>query len=154
MGLKKRWIKGGLLGFILCVILFLFYIYVYFPMINAHYAEDIETYGGTPAWTTVPPLITGHFFPMLSGFIVPYGFMCEFTEPVCTYWSIDPEYSSVPWTMDGQAGYCIEQTLTPTDACATASEHIGFWALASALGGVYFAIGAIIGNITEKKKET
>jgi len=79
-------------------------------------------------------------------------FLCEFTEPICTYWSAESELGSVPWTMDGQAGYCIEQTMTPTNSCANLSEVVGFWSLAALLVGIYFALGAGIGGFIQKRK--
>ncbi len=149
---KRLWLRGGIIGAIVCIVLFLFYIFIYFPTIDKIYAEDIKAYGGTPAWTTTVPLMTGHFFPLLSHFIVPYGFLCEFKEPICTSWSATNEPGGVPWTMEGQAGYCIEQTMTPTDSCANLSEAIGFWGLAAMLLGIYFVIGAAIGGFIQKRK--
>ncbi len=149
---KKLWLRGGIIAVIVCVGLFLFYSCIYFPIINNLYVEDIASYGGTPEWTTTIPLVTGHFFPLLSGFIVPHGFLCEFTEPVCTNWSSENATGSVLWTMEGQAGYCLEQTMTPTDSCAKLSEIVGFLGLTTLLVGVYFVIGAGIGIFIQKRK--
>jgi len=71
---KKLWLRGGIIGVIVCVALFLFYLFIYFPTIDKIYTEDIEKYSGPPAWTTTVALVTGHLFPLLSGFIIPYGF--------------------------------------------------------------------------------
>jgi len=149
---RKLWLRGGIIGVIVCIVLFLFYIFIYFPAIDKIYAEDIEAYGGTPAWTTNVPLVTGHLFPLFSGFIVPYGFLCEFTEPICTLWSAVNEPGGVPWTMEGQAGYCIQQTMTPTNSCDNLSETVGFLGLAAMLLGIYFVIGAAIGGFIQKRK--
>ena len=61
---------------------------------------------------------------------------------------------SVPWALEtGEAGYCVVQTMTPTDACANLSEIIGFLGLLLLLLVVYFILGAIIGMIIEKLKK-
>lgn len=56
--------------------------------------------------------------------------------------------------MDGEAGYCLVQTMHPTSACARTSEAVGFFGLAAALGAIYFAIGAVIAMIRQKKITT
>ncbi|MDP3698696.1 MAG: hypothetical protein Q8R47_03845 [Nanoarchaeota archaeon] len=154
---KPAWLKGGIKGSIICVILFLFYLLIYFPVINNIYAEDIAIYGGTPAWTTAIPLFTGHLFPLFSGFVVPYGFFCKSTEPICTQWVIEDIAAEegldcVPW-IDGEggAGCCIEQSTAPTDTCAKISDGVGFAGLMILLMGIYFVIGAIIGRIIHQK---
>jgi len=143
---KKLWLRGGIIGVIICLVLGLFNLFVYFPMINSVYR------GMIPNWALIPPMITGHAFPILSHFIVPYGWLCKFTEPICTSWSMESASGSVQWTMEGQAGYCIQQTMTPTSACADLSEMVGFWGLVLLLFSAYFAVGAVIGLIIQKKK--
>ncbi len=149
---KKPWLQGGIMGVIVCILLFLFYIFMYLPAIHEIYAEEIAEYGGAPSWTTNVMMVTGHFFPILSGFIVPYGFLCKPTVPVCTYWSAEYEPGGVLWMMEGQPGYCIEQIMTPANSCANLSETVGFLGLASLLLVVYFVIGAIIGELIQKRK--
>ena len=149
---KRLWLRGGFIGVAVCIVLFLFYIFAYFPTLERIYADDIASSGGTPGWTMVAPLATGHFFPFLSIFIVPYGFLCDFTEPICTNWSLMSEPGAVPWTMEGQAGYCIQQTMTPTDSCANLSDAVGFWGLNALLLATYFGIGAGIGWFVQKRK--
>lgn len=155
---KPAWLKGGLKGIIICIILFLFYIVAYFPVIDYVYAEEVANYGGTPAWTTALPMYTGHFFPLFSSFVVPYGFFCEFTEPTCTRWVIkdiaaEEGLNCVPWIdEEGGAGCCIEPSTDPTDTCAKISDGVGFLGLTILLIGIYFTIGAIIGLILERKK--
>ena len=58
---KKLWLKGGIIALAVCLILGLFYLFAYFPIIDKIYAADIEAYGGTPEWTTTIPILTGHF---------------------------------------------------------------------------------------------
>lgn len=64
------WLKGGIIGVIVCVVFFLFYLFIYFPVIDKIYANDIAKYGGTPGWTLVLPTYTGHFFSLFSGFML------------------------------------------------------------------------------------
>jgi hypothetical protein len=66
---KSFWLRGGIIGASVCVSLFLFYLFIYFPVIDKIYANDIVKYGGTPNWTLALPTYTGHFFPFFSGFI-------------------------------------------------------------------------------------
>jgi len=143
---KKLWLRGGIIGVIVCLVLGLFNLFIYFPIINSIYA------GMIPSWAFIPPMITGQAFPLLSSYIVPYGWLCKFTEPICTYWSVESTPGAVPWTMEGNAGYCIEQTMTPTSSCANISEMLGFLGLILILFVIYFAIGAIIGLRIQKRK--
>lgn len=152
---KKLWLKGGIIGALICIILFFFYIFAYFPILERVYKDDIEKTGSTPMWTLAIPAATGHLFPFFSMFIVPYGFLCDFTEPICTTWSAIEEPGSTPWKLEtGEAGYCVEQTLTPTDSCANVSDQVGFWGLATGLLAIYFAIGTAIGGIVQKRRNS
>jgi hypothetical protein len=67
---EKIWLKCGIIGVAICLALFVFYLFIYFPIINMIYVDDIARYGGTPGWTTNIPFFTGHFFPFFSGFIL------------------------------------------------------------------------------------
>lgn len=67
---EKTWLKSGVIGIVICATLFLFYIFVYFPIIDRIYADDIAKYGGTPNWTLSIPFYTGHFFPFFSSFML------------------------------------------------------------------------------------
>ena len=150
----KKWFKsqkfrlrGGIFGVIICVVLLLFNLLVYFPIIA-------NVYGGMiPGWALIPPMITGHAFPILSHFIIPYGWLCKFTELICTSWSVESAPGAIPWKVEGTAGYCIEQTMTPTSSCADFSEIVGFWGITILLLVAYFMLGAIIGKVIEKRKK-
>lgn len=144
---KTHWLRGGLIGVIICIALGFFYIFAYFPTVDKYRDEE----GIAPAWTQTLPTITGHFLPLYSSFIVPYGFLCEFSETTCTQWAADEIPGSTPWTLDGQAGYCIAETPIPTSRCAAISETVGFFALSFLLLAIYFFIGAFIGKICAKK---
>ncbi len=143
---RKLWLRGGIMGVVVCLVLGLFNLFIYFPIIDRIYE------GMLPNWTLIPPMITGHAFPILSQFMVPYGWHCIFTEPICTNWSADSAPGAIPWTMDGNAGYCIQQTMTPTASCENLSAIVGFFGLTLLLFVAYFAIGAIIGLIIQKKR--
>ncbi len=143
---KKLWIRGGIIGVIVCLILSIFNLFVYFPIIDSVFG------GMIPNWALVLPIVTGHAFPILSHFIVPYGWFCKFTESTCTSWNIDSTPGAIPWTNDGTAGYCIERTMSPTSSCENLSEMVGFWGLVLLLFIAYFAIGAIVGFVIQKKR--
>jgi len=143
---KKLWLRGGIIGVIICFVLFLFNLFIYFPIINSAYGSMI------PSEALILPTITGHVFPVLSMFIVPYGWLCKFTEPTCAYWSAESAPGAIPWTMEGTPGYCIEQEMAPTPSCADLSDMIGFFGLILLLFIAYFVIGAIVGLIIQKRK--
>ena len=147
---KPAWLQGGIKGVIICVLLFLCYLLVYYPIIGFTYTNE-----ETPAWVDKPPMYTGHFFPLVSGFIVPYGFLCEFTEPGCNRWTSEKVPNCVPWVeVDAgkiYPGCCLEQSLAPTDSCARISEWLGFAGLMLLLMAIYFVIGAILSQIIHRK---
>jgi len=143
---KKLWWRGGITGVAICLALFLFNIFVYFPYINGPYAKNIPD-----EWLLIPPQITGHLYFIYSSFLIPHGFFCKATEPICVDWSSTKQIDgSIPWTLDGQAGYCVRRLMTPTDTCAFFSTLIGSVGIAILLLTTYFILGAIIGKIIEK----
>jgi len=156
MKMKQRWknvqlwLRGGLIGVGICVALFFFYISVYFPL--------VENDGGIPDNALILPMITGHAFPILSHFIVPYGFLCEFNEKHCTSWSsyevINEQGGNCvkPMVMEGVEGCCTIFTLQPTSFCASLSEGVSFFGSLILLLGVYFGIGVVIGKKIQKNK--
>lgn len=143
---SKPYLKCGVIGIIICLILFLFNLYVYFPLVT-----DAE--GVVSNWALLPPLVTGHLFPLMSIFIVPYGLFCEFTEPNCVLWSAGSVPNCVPWKMEGIQGCCQEQIMQPTTACADFSDKIGFIGLSALLFLGYFLVGALIGKRIWKKNK-
>lgn len=144
---KKTWLKGGIIGLFVCLVLSLIYIFMYFPIIEKLYGDAI------PSWALIAPMITGHAFPLFSIFFVPYGLFCRFTELICTSWSISNGPGGVPWTLEtGEKGYCLNQVMTPTSFCEGVSDAIGFWGLVVLLFALYFLVGALIARFIEKKK--
>jgi len=156
MKMKQRWknfplwLRGGLIGVGIFIALFFFYIYVYFPL--------VENNVGIPNNALILPMITGHAFPILSHFFVPYGFLCEFREEHCISWSsyyaINEESGSCvkPLVIEGVEGCCTTLTPQPTSFCASLSEKVGFFGMITLLLGIYFGIGAAIGKIIQKRK--
>ncbi len=141
---EKPWLRGGLIGVLVCVVIFIFDIVVF------NLAQRIAG-GEISNWLLVPSFFTGHGFVLLSGFIVPYGFLCKFTKTTCAYWTAVASPGSTPWTLEtGEVGYCVHQILTPTDACARLSESIGFIGMAFLLFAIYFALGALIATAIAK----
>lgn len=141
----KPWLRGGLLGLVACATLFVFYIFAYFPILE-------KVYGDTPTASLILPTFTGHILPVVSSFIVPYGFMCEFSETVCANWSAGKLDSGESWTLTtGEQGYCIDKIKRPTTKCADLSEKVGSIGLSVLLFGIYFAVGAAIQDMRSKK---
>ena len=150
---QKLWLRGGIIGAVVCVALFLFYTFIFFPIINNLYEEDIESYGRTPTWTTTIPLLTGHLFVFFSHDLAPSSLLCKSTEPMCLRWeSAELTSSGVPMVIDGQVGYCVDQVMVPAESCAELSEQVGFWMFALLLILIYFGLGAAIGGSMQKGK--
>ena len=144
----KPWLRGGLLGLVACAALFIFYIFAYFPILEKVYGER-----NTPTVSLFFPTITGHSLPILSSFVVPYGFLCEFSENTCSGWQAENNGNGEPWTLEtGERGYCVNKIKTPTTKCADLSEKVGFIGLSVLLFGIYFAVGAGLNNFLQKNK--
>ncbi len=144
----KPWLRGGLLGLAACAVLFVFYIFVYFPMIDKVYGKT-----NTPSSALILPTITGHTFSMFSGFIVPSSFLCELSETTCTGWQAENPGYGESWQLEtGEHGYCTSKIKVPTTQCADLSEKVGFAMLSVLLFGIYFAIGAGLNNFLQKNK--
>lgn len=150
---KKPWLRGGIIGAGICVLLFLFYFFAYFPVIEQEYLDSSS--GTIPAWSTTLPLFTGHLFPLFSHFIWPYGLLCELTESRCVSWAASDlaPGCAVPWVEEGQQGCCLQLIKEPTPACEARSEMIGFISLSSLLLAAYFVIGAVVGWFLSRKKK-
>lgn len=144
---KKTWLSYGIIGVIVCLVLGLFNLFVYFPIINNIYGDNI------PEGALVLPMITGHAFPILSHFIMPNSWLCKSSVPTCISWSAENTPGGVPWTVEGKEGYCTQQTMSPTESCANFSEIANFSLITLILFVIYFGIGAIIGLIIQKKKK-
>lgn len=152
---KKPWLRGGIISAGICVLLFLFYLFVYFPIIEKVYSEQTASDGTLPAWSTTIPLVTGHLFPLFSHFIWPYSLLCEFTESRCVSWAASDlaPNCAVPWVEEGQQGCCLQLIKEPTSACEARSEMIGFGSLSLLLIAIYFVIGAGIGWFVGRRKK-
>lgn len=169
MKLKQRWekmsywLKGGLIGVGICIALFFFYIFAYFPL--------VENEIGIPSNALILPMITGHAFPILSHFIVPHGFLCENSFRHCTAWiseslledykeGLIPEdrlqlpenYVCEPLVQEGVKGCCTTWTYSPTTTCSNISEGVGFFGMLILLLGIYFGIGVVIGKLIQRNK--
>ena len=156
------WLRGGLLGVALCIFLFLFYMFVYFPLIDRMYKTDYYTYNTLPpAWSTTIPLITGHLFPLFSGYSTPVELFCKSTEPICIHWraqELVPETTKcIPWEDPsggkGVPGCCLDLQKVPSPLCREKAEKIWSWSLVITLFIIYFMIGAVIGRIMNNRKK-
>lgn len=137
---KKPWVRSGCIGVTICFLLFLFYILVYFPVIDTVYADRLTTDGSTPDWTLILPTITGHFFPLMAHFITEstISVFCRSTQPECVQWM-------------AESG-CVDKRLAPTTACAELVELLGFLVITVLLFAVYFALGAGVGWALHRRK--
>ncbi|MBI4453735.1 hypothetical protein HY636_03770 [Candidatus Woesearchaeota archaeon] len=157
---KKRILIGGAIGVAICLLLFLFYIFVYFPLIDTVYYSD-STDGSTPQWLLMPPTITGHSFPLFSHFIIEgtsvTTMFCKATNPECVNWgnwallNKDMAGCDTPWIMEGTAGCCVEKIMAPDESCSEKVEIAGFAILAGLLLVIYFILGAVVALLTQKR---
>ncbi len=137
---KPLWLKGGTIGALICILLFLFYIFAYFPAIDKIFNADVIATGGIPTWTLALPLLTGHFFPIMSGFF--YGH--PIIDVICK-----PEPGCNSWTAESG---CVQTSMSFSGACEARAEMLMFLALTALLLIIYFAIGAIIGLAIQRKR--
>lgn len=148
---QKPWLNGGIIGVGVCILLFVLYLAIYWPLVNRFFLGPT----GEPSDRfLIPVMATGHIVPLLSIFYSPYVYeaICPHTALLCTNWTIQPTEGCVPWTMEGYAGCCIELIATPTTVCTVFADQIAFWGLALLLIGVYFVLGAGIGYLIGKRK--
>lgn len=129
----KPWLRGGLIGVAVCIALFLFYIFVYFPIGSKVFN------GMLPYAFLLLPLITGHVFVVMAHFVLPYGWMCQFTEVRCQEWR----------AVEG----CVNEIARPTAECANMSEWVGLGLLALTLLVLYFVVGAAIATFLSRRKK-
>ncbi len=155
------WLKGGIIGVIVCIILFFFYILAYFPLTEKMYAEQINTSGSVPDWTWQVTIYTGHGFLFLSHFILEgwnVDSFCPATELTCHSWiSARPETAEelqwcVPWTESetSESGCCLDLSYEPNEKCTRAIETLSVLMLGLILLGIYFLIGAGIAVLLER----
>ncbi len=142
----KPWLRGGLRGIVVCIALGLFYVGIYFPLAALFKVGDVAL--------LLPLLITGHFFVVMSQWIIPHGLFCAKQEHLCLQWSTYETPGSIPWPNPegGVAGYCSDLITTPTGSCGALSDALGFFTLALLLLLIYFALGAAIAQYIHRKK--
>jgi hypothetical protein len=136
---KPQWFRGGIVGVCICILLFVFYVGIYFPLVDMLTNCNENTLSsycqGPPAWTNAVPMMTGHFFPIYSHFIIEGSsvtkMFCEYTEINCVEWTINQG--------------CVTSEYGPTETCRSAVEWTGFIGMTLLLLAIYFAIGAGIG---------
>ncbi|MDO8643006.1 MAG: hypothetical protein Q7R76_05525 [Candidatus Woesearchaeota archaeon] len=146
---KKPWLRGGVIGAALCVVLFLFYLFVFVPLTHSVYSDQIASTGFAPEWTTNIPLYTGHL--IVAFYIEPLG--GEFAssvcpkEPNCYSWSAADfvPNCATPWKMEGQNGCCTGLAYVPKEPCAQYVQNGTGIALSLLLVGIYFVVGAGVG---------
>jgi len=146
---QKTWIKGGIIGVIVCTAMFFAYPLIYFPLVE----NDV----GLSDTAMMLPTATGHVFPMFMHFIVEGssipGQICTERETRCSSWSLANEEGGVPWTdSEGGAGYCLHQETTPISSCTDRVETAASILSIALLEAVYFIIGAGFAVITERRK--
>ncbi len=149
---QKPWVKGGVIGVLLCTAFFSVYPIIYFPL--------VENEIGIPDTALILPTVTGHTFVFFSHFIIEGSTIpatiCTETETHCVSWSLtDDTGTSTPFTdPEGDAGYCLEEETTPKSSCVDRVESAIAITSFIALEAIYFVIGAVIATIVEKRGRT
>ncbi len=151
---RELWLRWGIAGASICVLLFLFYLLVYFPTYRFFFEQNESDA------ILLLPTITGHLFPILSHFIVEGSSLasqfCPYTEEHCVYWmaeeiALEENKECVPWTSEGVSGCCAQLEMSPTTACVDRVEMGVFWGMSILLVLIYFIIGAGIGFVVQKR---
>ena len=160
----KPWLSYGIKGMVICLLLFLFYGSIYYPLIKEYVAVD----GAVPESYELLPAITGHFFPFMTHFIVEGSSLiplfCKTTEKNCVQWTAKEfareqgEECSTPWTLpDSETGKslegCCNQLIqTPSENCSERVETAVFFLMLFLLLSMYFALGVLVWWLKEKKR--
>lgn len=61
---KPLWLQGGIIGILVCVLLAVFYITLYNAFLIQFFPDGV-----LPTYSLILPLVTGHFFVMMSHFM-------------------------------------------------------------------------------------
>lgn len=148
---QKPWIRGGAIGVLICTALFPFYSSIYFPFVDSQ--------GWHSDSVLIMPTISGHALPIFTHFIVEGSSistnLCLKTETHCSNWaSEDSEGQGIPLgDPPGSKGYCMKQEISPKSSCLNRIEDFTIFISIAFLEGVYFAIGAIMAIIFDKRKK-
>ena len=152
--LTQKLLFGGSAGLIICLSLFIFYIFIFFPLIK----NISEKHPIIQSLSLIPPTLTGHIFPMMSHFAIEGSPMnsaiCPRTEALCVLWDAElTKNCKIPWTMEGTNGCCREKIMAPSGDCSNKIEIMGFAILSLLLFSVYFGIGILIAYSIHKIKQ-
>jgi hypothetical protein len=130
---QPYWLQGSILAGLLCVGLFAFYILLYFPLAIRQGMLDDRF-----VWL---PLITGHLYILFSGFFLSGGGgFCPAVVPTCVEWRVDTG--------------CVHQVMTATPLCARFVEYFGPILAATMLVLLYMLVGALIGFLVGKYRDS
>jgi len=140
---NNKHLIGGSIGVIVCVLLFILYIFAYFPLI-----EKLHDQGRDVSASEMLPFITGHAFPLFAHFIIEgspaIGVFCPNVEKICTSWSAGTMPGYEPWVMENTTGYCTDSSMVPLTSCTDKVEVAGFFILCLMLIIAYFFLGIFI----------
>ncbi len=163
---QKPWVKGGIVGSAICTLLFGFYLFIYFPILQNQQRileADSEINGALndDDFNLALPMFTGHLFVMFAPMMLegaPTAVLtnlCPETETHCTAWSRENDTGVGTPLVDseGGAGYCIEQETVPESSCIDRVEGWTSFLAFIALEGIYFAIGAVVAMALSKKSK-
>ncbi len=163
---QKPWVRGGSIGSVICTLLFGFYLFIYFPILQEHQRtlesdSEINAALKNDNFDLALPMFTGHLFVMFAPMMlegVPTSTLtnlCPETETRCMAWSLENDTGTgTPFTdTEGGAGYCIEQETTPESSCVARVEGWATFLMFAALEGLYFAIGAGVATVLSKKSK-
>ncbi len=126
---------GGLIGIMICLLLFVFYMFVYFPYLQKDSDQSLLSYQFSL------PAITGHLYPMMSHFLVEGA---NFTSDIC------PNVDTVCniWTLESG---CIESTPVPDANCIDKLDQVISLILTGILIACYFVVGFALGKAWQIK---
>lgn len=139
----RYWIRGGVVGFLICLLLYPFYIFLF--------AASGGKLGSAVMW---PAFATGHGITLLWGFVYPYGLFCPKSLHY-SGWSLYPVQGGVACANFGSpnTGYCYDPFMYPSSRCAELSTEISFIIVLVLHLLIYFLIGAGIAILRKRLKD-
>ena len=93
---KPAWLRGGIVGVIVCILLFVFYVTVYFKVIDYVYRDGLF-----PNTALLLPFATGHLFPLFSHFV----FEGTSVEETFSFWGMSIVLTAIYFSIGAGIGW-------------------------------------------------
>jgi hypothetical protein len=121
---KTLWFKGGIIGMVMCVVIF-----------AAYYVSIFLVGGMLSSRFMMLMTLTGHAVFIYVGFMYPELAICGVSGQACGSWTAEQG--------------CLSYHSTYDPICTSIVSRLIFFCLVAILLIIYFGIGALIGRIVE-----